>query len=156
MFVRTLLYVKNKKNDFLFGHFAVCLSPGTRQSGIPRIHSFVVCLKDTRQSNLKFAVCRALGTPQSSSQRRPSPSRLRPCRLMLFIAVCLEKHTANMFVVCLIFSTRRSQLCRRTWSPSECCRRPRTVKFFAVCFRSFAGCPRHTANRQIPVVSAYS
>jgi len=75
IFVCTGTFIRQKqKNNFLFGHFAVCLSPGTRQSGIPRIHSFVVCLKDTRQSNHKFAVCPGPGTRQSSGQRRPSPS----------------------------------------------------------------------------------
>ena len=85
----TFIHQKQKKMIFL----------GTRQSGIPgtSVHSFVVCPGP--------------GTRRSSGQRRPSPSRLRPRRLMLFIAVCLGKHTAKSFAVCPIYSTQRSQLC---------------------------------------------
>ena len=68
---------QKQKNNFLFGHFAVCLSPGTRQSGIPGtyVHSFPVCLEDTRQSNHKFAVClRRVPRARHTAKQRPASS----------------------------------------------------------------------------------
>ena len=53
------LYIKIQKKLILYGHFAVCLDPGTRQSDhlARHVHFFAVCQGCTRQSDLNFAVC---------------------------------------------------------------------------------------------------
>ena len=90
--------LKYKKK--LFGHFVVCLDPGTRQSDhLARLCTSLPCAKMAHGKVTKTSLCASVpGTRRSlnlcrvpwmpahgkvGSQRRLSSSLPRPCRLLL-------------------------------------------------------------------------